>query len=43
MKVVVISPMVHNWVVRYAADLVVADIEEFEKHLETSPNPVLRD
>ncbi|MFZ1946439.1 MAG: hypothetical protein WAW06_02730 [bacterium] len=29
-KIVAITPMEHNWVVRYAADLVVRTIEEFE-------------
>jgi hypothetical protein len=35
-KVVAITPLEHNWVVKYASDLVVGTIEEFERELRAS-------
>jgi hypothetical protein len=35
-KVVTITPLEHNWVVKYASDLVVGSIEEFEDLLKNS-------
>ncbi|HHN46605.1 MAG TPA: hypothetical protein ENN09_04110 [Planctomycetes bacterium] len=31
--VVAISPLKHNWVIRFVSDVAVSDLEEFEKHL----------
>lgn len=35
-RVVTITPLEHNWVVKYASDLVVKTIDEFEKMLKGS-------
>jgi NAD-dependent SIR2 family protein deacetylase len=34
-KIISITPLQHNWVVRYASDVILKDLDEFERSLES--------